>query len=415
MLVGYGLLRFTLDGDGIFAGNDNSTDDGELVTDQTSAAAGKIRLTSNWNNGSPNVTSILDNEFAHCQDSIRHFSGDSLYMANNAFAQYLGFSYISAGRYAVGRDNRQEINQIDKMKLVVTGWNNTPFIVGETVQKAGDATIFGKVIYWNGRYNVLYLYKNNTLSAYEAGGTFTLGSWSAINIIGNTSGATATVSTAKIKELGGMLESIAFGSIVDPNYHTDTENMCNVACSLEKNTNRAGFTVINSDLNTNIGRKVVTSKLVDETYFRYSLRYDGQEQYGDGVNPPHSYYITKRIQTTDATATVIWNRSCAEGKVIFVEALVSSAKLDASDKAFYQCRAVCSRLVGGGGVLDYDNNGSNVIHESAGWAASVSVSFVVNGNTLELKVTGIAVTNIDWVANIQYMYYAPVELDDLGS
>ena len=112
---------------------------------------------------------------------------------------------------------------------------------------------------------------------------------------------------------------------------------------------------------------------------------------------------------------MIWNRSCAEGKVIFVEALVSSAKLDASDKAFYQCRAVCSRLVGGGGVLDYDNNGSNVIHESAGWAASVSVSFVVNGNTLELKVTGIAVTNIDWVANIQYMYYAPVELDDLGS
>lgn len=106
---------------------------------------------------------------------------------------------------------------------------------------------------------------------------------------------------------------------------------------------------------------------------------------------------TATLTTTNATAATLWSKDIPTNYVGLVRVMVVGRKSDGSDRASYQRAATVYRASSsaalGGSVLtigtDYESDSS--------WNATLDVS----SNTLRLRVTGAASTEISWSARIE--------------
>lgn len=106
---------------------------------------------------------------------------------------------------------------------------------------------------------------------------------------------------------------------------------------------------------------------------------------------------TATLTTTSATAATLWSKDIPTNYVGLVRVMIVGRKSDGSDRASYQRAATVYRASSsaalGGSVLtigtDYESDSS--------WNATLDVS----SNTLRLRVTGAASTEISWSARIE--------------
>lgn len=100
------------------------------------------------------------------------------------------------------------------------------------------------------------------------------------------------------------------------------------------------------------------------------------------------------VTTVSATPTVIWSRTMEEGEMVHVVAQLLSWKQDFSGGGAYNRNALARRAVGASGVIV----GSKTMTTDTESPASMNVTWGMSANTLQLLVTGIAATTVNWRA-----------------
>lgn len=108
------------------------------------------------------------------------------------------------------------------------------------------------------------------------------------------------------------------------------------------------------------------------------------------------------VQTTDATATVIFSLALAEGEMVTLETLINGFRSDYSEG--YGAKRIASfRRATGGNVTQIST--TSVSHDKEDFSGSPSVSVTANTTTqmVEIKVTGEVAKTINWSCTCQYM------------
>lgn len=111
------------------------------------------------------------------------------------------------------------------------------------------------------------------------------------------------------------------------------------------------------------------------------------------------------VQTTDATATVLFTAEVPVNETFHLEGIVvarrtGGASGTANDGASYTVKAVAKNTAGTAIVIG--TSGTAAVGESqAGW----DVTVVASGNALQVKVTGAAANDIAWVGHFKTLSY----------
>lgn len=109
--------------------------------------------------------------------------------------------------------------------------------------------------------------------------------------------------------------------------------------------------------------------------------------------------VTNAIQTTDATVTDIVEIPLAEGKVISVDVDVIGRKSDGTDRAGYRITGTLYRNTSGNVILEGQTSYGS--HESsAAW--DVDIAADTTEQAVDVRVTGVAATTINWDAVVRY-------------
>jgi hypothetical protein len=114
-------------------------------------------------------------------------------------------------------------------------------------------------------------------------------------------------------------------------------------------------------------------------------------------NSAPANFCKHQITTTNATATSIANIPLIDATINLIQVVVLGVKTDGTDRATYNLSATYYRTAAGtptqvGATYNSDQQESN-----AAWNAA----FAVSGNTVQVKVTGVAATTINWGCTTQ--------------
>jgi hypothetical protein len=178
----------------------------------------------------------------------------------------------------------------------------------------------------------------------------------ALRVVGNSAAARLTTQTCKFNYLVNFLADVPQFVI--------TDNDCR----------RCSFGVIES---TNLGLSNADKNIVANN------------------NGPRVNY-TKRISTTDATITTIANIALLDAGVYHIGWAVSGVKSDGTDRASYELLGTFYRTAAGNATQQGATTVIHSIESNAAWAAA----FAVTGSTVQMRVTGVAATNIKWGATL---------------
>jgi len=120
---------------------------------------------------------------------------------------------------------------------------------------------------------------------------------------------------------------------------------------------------------------------------------------GDSYTPTGYRTTLDHVQTTDATVTNIWTIAVAEQETFWVEAKVVCQETGDAERAFYHIAGLFYRAAAGA-LTQQGATASLATIESD---AAYDCDFNLNGNTLELQVTGAVGDTTNWVSTVQYM------------
>lgn len=102
-------------------------------------------------------------------------------------------------------------------------------------------------------------------------------------------------------------------------------------------------------------------------------------------------------QTTDATVTTVYSKTLTTNSLCYYEVtLIAKSTSGAANRATYTARGIVYRIAGGA-VLE-GNTTTDISETSAGMAITVDVS----SNDFRVRATGVAATNIGWVAYVKF-------------
>lgn len=104
------------------------------------------------------------------------------------------------------------------------------------------------------------------------------------------------------------------------------------------------------------------------------------------------------VQTTDATVTVLFTKNLSNGDAYWVEANVVGVKSDGSQRAAYT-RKVLVYCNSDAATIQGAVEATSTIESDAAW----DCTFTVDSNDIQLKVTGVAATTIDWRGNVKFV------------
>jgi hypothetical protein len=124
-----------------------------------------------------------------------------------------------------------------------------------------------------------------------------------------------------------------------------------------------------------------------------------------GINAAYGGGITISdlftVQTADATVTDIATVAVAEGDLWVVTATVIGRQSDGSNRALYTLQGCFYRNVAG----NVTQTGSTIvitsIESNAAWDCTLNADTVAQ--TVDVRVTGVAATTIDWKCKLEYM------------
>lgn len=307
------VLYAVLGADGIFQ-------DGEVITEEISGITATVNVTARSRGyGAPNATTISNCEFHTIQDGIRNFSGDSIYIENNWYEDYLGFGNIICGDTTKITGCRYE-NSAVKTKLVCVSSTGIPQVNKTATFQTSGTT--GKVAYYQGKFNVLYLHSLSNTNAVTK--TIT-------NISYSEKTVTATIvnngfSDGDIVEISGANEDVYNGTFTISNVTTDTfdytvdidiDTSATGTVTATKYPFQAGETVRVANDSGNVDLVVSTIKNKNElpTIFESMVK-GGTESFmlngiGGEIFSPTSYTIRSNANTSgpcvvnsDVSATV---------------------------------------------------------------------------------------------------------------
>jgi hypothetical protein len=106
--------------------------------------------------------------------------------------------------------------------------------------------------------------------------------------------------------------------------------------------------------------------------------------------------ISGEVQTTNAVTTVLATFTPVDGKTTTAVCIVSARKTDGTQGAGYEMLGSFRR--NGGVVTQID---TDQIEAQAQDDPAWNVEYNVSGTTVQVRVTGVAATNIDWRVNGQ--------------
>lgn len=107
------------------------------------------------------------------------------------------------------------------------------------------------------------------------------------------------------------------------------------------------------------------------------------------------------VTTTDATITDITTVSVAEGEVFLVEAQVIGRKSDGSQLALYHREGLFYRNTGGDVTQQGSITSLAEVESDASWDCTLNAD--TTNQTIDVRVTGVADTTINWKCVIKYM------------
>lgn len=105
-----------------------------------------------------------------------------------------------------------------------------------------------------------------------------------------------------------------------------------------------------------------------------------------------------RINTTDATATVIWDRILNTGDFVYIDLVVAAHKSDSTTYAIFK-RIIKAYNPGSGAVFA----GNVTVPVPDDNASSYALTVQISGNDLQVLVTGIAATTIEWSSRAEVL------------
>lgn len=106
--------------------------------------------------------------------------------------------------------------------------------------------------------------------------------------------------------------------------------------------------------------------------------------------------MANQASTADATVTTLWSLGLLDERVYYITATVLAQKTDGSSRAAYQRTCLVYRDAGGGATIQGQSS-LDTIESVAAW----DCTFDVSANTVRLRVTGAAATNIKWRATVE--------------
>mgnify|MGYP001559644217 FL=1 len=109
------------------------------------------------------------------------------------------------------------------------------------------------------------------------------------------------------------------------------------------------------------------------------------------------------LQTTDATTTTIWSYTISDNCVVYLD-VVFVAFSNGVGSAGYEATATFKR--DGAGATQVGTTASLSLMEDAALALA-SITLDANSNYIRARVTGVAATTIDWLANVTMTLYLP--------
>ena len=128
---------------------------------------------------------------------------------------------------------------------------------------------------------------------------------------------------------------------------------------------------------------------------------------------PNSNYSFRKgfgqVQTTDNTQTIIYLNNagssdgaitCVESQVLAFDIIVTGKKSDNTEGAMFRLEGACRRASGGNVTLIGSVTQTVLCRDDASWDATAAVD--TGTQSLQVKVTGVAATTIDWFATINF-------------
>lgn len=128
--------------------------------------------------------------------------------------------------------------------------------------------------------------------------------------------------------------------------------------------------------------------------------------------PSSNYSFRKgfgQVQTTDATQTVLYLNNagssagaitCVESQVLAFDIIITGKKSDNTEGAMFRLEGACRRASGGNVTLIGSVTKTVLCRDDSNWDVAATVD--TGTQSLQVKVTGVAATTIDWFATINF-------------
>ena len=116
-----------------------------------------------------------------------------------------------------------------------------------------------------------------------------------------------------------------------------------------------------------------------------------------------------KVQTTDATQTILYLNNagssdgaitCVESQVLAFDIVVTGKKSDNTEGAMFRLEGACRRASGGNITLIGSVTKTVLCRDDSNWDVAATVD--TGTQSLQVKVTGVAATTIDWFATLNF-------------
>ena len=104
---------------------------------------------------------------------------------------------------------------------------------------------------------------------------------------------------------------------------------------------------------------------------------------------------TYSLNTLNATPAIIWSQTLPDFTALTVRVAITAETVGGGDRATYNFIGFAYRN-GGGATL-----GTTVVLKQEESNAALDADFFVSGNDVQLKVTGLLATSINWTALVE--------------
>jgi len=145
---------------------------------------------------------------------------------------------------------------------------------------------------------------------------------------------------------------------------------------------------------TNLGTNICSWDNTNEGYLDLE---NGNEIVGIEVKGERDTYL----QTSDATITDIATIDVAEGDVFQVEAYVLGRKSDGTDRAIYHLEGCFYRNAAGNVTQQGATTVITSLESNVAWNCTLNAD--AGNQTIDVRVTGVAATTINWKAIVKYI------------